>query len=41
MGLLGIDCGPARLPLMCLGPDARAELQVDLERIGFFEWIGR
>lgn len=41
MGLLGIDCGPARLPLLRLDPNAPTELRADLERIGFFDWIGQ
>lgn len=41
MGLLGVECGPARLPLLRLAPDAPAELRTDLEDLGFFEWIGR
>ena len=39
MKLLGVDCGPARLPLRRLEPNAEAELRGDLERIGFFDWI--
>jgi len=36
--LLGIDCGCCRLPQRRLTPPQIAELKVDLERIGFFEW---
>ena len=41
MGLLGVECGPARLPLQRLAPDAPTGLRADLEGIGFFDWIGR
>jgi N-acetylneuraminate lyase len=41
MGLLGIECGPARLPLIALGAEAPAELRSELERLGYFEWINR
>ncbi len=37
MGLIGIDCGPARLPL-ALREDERDALERDLRAIGFFEW---
>jgi N-acetylneuraminate lyase len=39
MGMLGIECGPARLPLEQLGPDAPAALRAELEALGFFDWI--
>ncbi len=38
MAMIGIDCGPARMPLESLSADARARLKSDLERIGFFSW---
>lgn len=41
MGMLGIECGPARLPLEQLGPDAPAALRAELEELGFFDWIAR
>jgi N-acetylneuraminate lyase len=39
MGFLGIDVGPARLPLPNLGDDQRKRLQSSLEKLGFFDWI--
>jgi N-acetylneuraminate lyase len=39
MGFLGVDVGPARLPLTSLSPEAVGRLRVDLERLGFFVWI--
>lgn len=39
MAMIGIDCGPPRLPIAA--PDERAcsALQQDLQTIGFFDWI--
>jgi N-acetylneuraminate lyase len=39
MGFLGIDVGPARLPLANLQNDQRERLLASLEKIGFFSWI--
>ncbi|AQT68681.1 N-acetylneuraminate lyase [Anaerohalosphaera lusitana] len=38
MGILGVDCGPNRLPLKSLDSDEVAALKKDLEDIGFFDW---
>jgi len=38
MRLIGLDCGPPRLPNVALTPDEEALLQNDLESIGFFTW---
>jgi N-acetylneuraminate lyase len=38
MKMIGIDCGPVRLPLVGLEPDECDRLRTDLERIGFFEY---
>jgi N-acetylneuraminate lyase len=38
MGLLGLDCGPNRLPLDTLSADEIQAMRRDLEEIGFFEW---
>jgi N-acetylneuraminate lyase len=38
MGLIGLDCGPTRLPLVGLTPTQKEALRQDLENIGFFEW---
>lgn len=35
MALIGIDCGPVRLPLMSLDATARRRLGVDLSAVGF------
>jgi N-acetylneuraminate lyase len=39
MGMLGVECGPARLPLAALSDEKIAALRADLEAIGFFDWI--
>lgn len=36
MKLIGLDCGPVRLPLRNLTPADEAALRSDLERLGFF-----
>jgi N-acetylneuraminate lyase len=38
MGMIGLDCGPCRLPMEPLPDDARDRIRADLEGIGFFEW---
>jgi N-acetylneuraminate lyase len=38
MKLVGLDCGPVRLPLRALSEADEASLRHDLERIGFFEY---
>lgn len=38
MKLIGIDCGPARLPLRSLTADQTARLKSALEGVGFFEY---
>lgn len=40
MPMIGIDCGPPRLPLGGLTPSQQNSLRSDLERIEFFDWIG-
>ena len=40
MGMVGVDCGPARAPLATLGEAERKLLRGELEALGFFEWIG-
>lgn len=37
--LLGLDCGPCRLPLPRIEPGQVEQLQGDLDALGFFEWI--
>ncbi len=39
MAMIGLDCGPTRMPLRPLDPDAFSALQHDLEKRGFFDWI--
>ena len=39
MAMVGLDCGPARLPIRSLSPEAAAGLRKDLEGIGFFDWL--
>ncbi len=41
MGLLGLDCGPARLPIQTLSADEVQAMKLDLEHIGFFDWSRR
>ena len=38
MKMIGIDCGPVRLPIVGLRPEECERLRTDLERIGFFEY---
>lgn len=38
MRLIGLDCGPVRLPLRSLSEEREAELRADLERVGFFDF---
>lgn len=40
MKLLGIDCGPLRLPLQTLQTEEEKSLEKDLRKIGFFKTIG-
>ncbi len=39
MKLIGVDCGPARLPLPQLDSGQVDLLQKELQALGFFEWI--
>ncbi len=39
MKMLGVDVGPARLPNGSLNREREAALRVDLERLGFFDWL--
>lgn len=38
MRLIGLDCGPVRLPVRSLSEAQEAELRSELERVGFFEF---
>jgi N-acetylneuraminate lyase len=38
MKLIGLDCGPCRLPLVTLTARELPDLEKDLRAIGFFEW---
>ena len=38
MKLVGVDCGPPRLPVQPLTPESIKNLESDLRDIGFFEW---
>jgi N-acetylneuraminate lyase len=40
MGFLGVDVGPPRLPNAGLSPQRQTELRGELERQGFFDWLG-
>lgn len=39
MKMIGVDCGPCRLPVPTLTQTQYAALERDLAAIGFFEWI--
>ncbi len=39
MAMLGVDCGPVRLPLSQPSPEQVKAIRADLETLGFFEWI--
>jgi N-acetylneuraminate lyase len=39
MGILGLDCGPNRLPVVGLNADEVANMRRELAAIGFFDWI--
>jgi N-acetylneuraminate lyase len=41
MKMIGLDCGPTRLPLRALSPAREAELRTELERAGFFALCSR
>ncbi len=41
MAMLGVDVGPARLPIASLTAEQAGKLRGDLEKLGFFEWIRR
>jgi N-acetylneuraminate lyase len=39
MALLGLDCGPNRLPIVALTPEELAAMRQELDAIGFFQWL--
>ncbi len=39
MGMLGVPVGPARLPNLSPTPEQVKQLRVELEKIGYFDWI--
>ena len=41
MNLIGVDCGPVRLPLRSLTPDQASHLKTELQAIGFFEYCSK
>ena len=41
MTMLGVPVGQPRLPIDTLSPQRQKELRSDLERLGFFDWIGK
>lgn len=41
MKMLGVDCGPVRLPLRALTPSAETALRDDLQKIGFFSYASK
>lgn len=41
MKLIGVDCGPVRLPLHALSAQVENALRADLEKIGFFDYASK
>ncbi len=41
MRMIGIDCGPSRLPISTLTSAQYAALETELRSIGFFEWLSQ
>ncbi len=41
MKMIGLDCGPVRLPLRTLTDDEAAALRADLDAIGFFDYCSK
>jgi N-acetylneuraminate lyase len=41
MKLVGVDCGPVRLPLRAITAQDEAKLRADLEKIGFFDYCSK
>lgn len=38
MTLVGVDCGPTRLPVRRLTAQAKSDLRRDMQELGFFDW---
>jgi N-acetylneuraminate lyase len=38
MKMIGLDCGPARLPLRSLSDSKAKELRSELDSVGFFDF---
>lgn len=38
MKMIGVDCGPIRLPLQTLTQETMNRMEKELEKIGFFDW---
>ena len=41
MKMVGVDCGPVRLPLNNPSQEQHDKLQADLEKIGFFAFCSK
>jgi N-acetylneuraminate lyase len=39
MSIIGVDCGPTRLPLRALSKAEIEDLRQDMEALGFFDWV--
>jgi N-acetylneuraminate lyase len=39
MSLLGLDCGPNRLPVVTLKPEEAEKMRLELDTLGFFPWV--
>jgi N-acetylneuraminate lyase len=39
MRLIGLDCGPNRLPAVSLTPEELAKMRRELDALGFFQWV--
>ena len=41
MKMIGLDCGPVRLPLRTLAAEDTTALRAELDAIGFFDFCSR
>ncbi len=39
MAMVGLDCGPPRLPIASISVEQIASLRGDLQKLGFFDWL--
>ena len=41
MGMIGLECGPSRLPMRTLSKERAAQLHAELETMGFFDYASK